>query len=69
VLQNVQSGSGAHPGCYSIRNGCIFPGIKRSGRETDHLPPSNVGVKNEWSYALAASRDFVACNGATLFRS
>jgi hypothetical protein len=26
-------------------------GLKRSGREADHSPPSNGEVKNEWSYA------------------
>ena len=27
-----------------------FLGIKRSGRDSDHSPPPNVEVKNEWSY-------------------
>ena len=27
-----------------------FPGVKRPGRETDHLPTSSSEVKNEWSY-------------------
>jgi hypothetical protein len=24
--------------------------LKRSGHETDHTPPSNAEVKNQWSY-------------------
>jgi hypothetical protein len=27
-----------------------FPGVKRSGREADHSPPSNAEFKNVWSY-------------------
>jgi hypothetical protein len=27
-----------------------FPGIKRLGREVDHSPTPNAGVKNAWSY-------------------
>jgi hypothetical protein len=27
----------------------LSPGIKRSGREADHSPPSSVEVKNAWS--------------------
>jgi hypothetical protein len=25
-------------------------GVKRSGREVDHSPPSSTDVKNEWGY-------------------
>jgi hypothetical protein len=28
-------------------NTLIFPGVKRPGREADHLPPSSVEVKND----------------------
>jgi hypothetical protein len=27
----------------------FFPGVKRSGRQADHLPPFSAEVKNEWS--------------------
>jgi hypothetical protein len=27
--------------------GPVFPGVKRSGREADHSPPSNAEVKND----------------------
>ena len=30
-----------------------LPGAKRLGREVSHLPPSNVEVKNEWSYTCS----------------
>jgi len=30
--------------------GVVFPGIERSGSETDHSPPSSAEVKNVWSY-------------------
>lgn len=31
---------------YSVRTRALFPGIKRSGREAYHLPPSNADVQN-----------------------
>jgi hypothetical protein len=36
-----------------LSDGCqgLFPcGVKRPGHEADHSPPSNVEVKNAWSY-------------------
>jgi hypothetical protein len=35
--------------------GCrgAVPGVKRPGRDVDHLSPSSVEVKNEWSYISA----------------
>jgi hypothetical protein len=30
--------------------GALSLGVKRPGREADHLPPSSVEVKNAWSY-------------------
>jgi hypothetical protein len=29
---------------------CSFPGVKRPGREVNHLPPSSAEVKNVWSH-------------------
>jgi hypothetical protein len=44
----VQTGSEAHPASYPMSNGGSFPGGKaRTGRDADHLPPSNAEVKNE----------------------
>jgi hypothetical protein len=50
LLQNVQTGSGAHP--VSLFNGyrLSFPGVKRPGREVNHPPPSSPEVKNGRSY-------------------
>ena len=33
--------------------GAISPGVKRPGRDVNHLPPSTAEVKNEWSYTSA----------------
>jgi hypothetical protein len=41
----VQNGSGAHQASYPVGKRGSFPGIKRSGREADHSPPSSVEVK------------------------
>jgi len=32
-----------------------FTGVKRSGGETDHSPPSRDKVKNAWSYTCKSS--------------
>jgi hypothetical protein len=50
VLQNVQTGSGAHPAFYSMGTGHFFSsGVTRSGREADHLP-SGAKIKNEQKF-------------------
>jgi hypothetical protein len=36
-------------------SGPLTPSVKRSVRETDHLPPSSVEVKNKWNYTSTAS--------------
>jgi hypothetical protein len=40
----------AHPASYPVGTGALSPGVKRPGREADHLPLSNAEVKNTWSY-------------------
>jgi hypothetical protein len=35
--------------------GVVYRGVKRSGREADHSPPSSVEVKNAWSYTTTPS--------------
>jgi hypothetical protein len=40
--------------------GTLFLGLKRSGREADHLPPSSAEVKNTWSYASTPQYAFLA---------
>jgi hypothetical protein len=46
----VQTGSGAHPASYPVGTRGSFHGVKRLGRESNHLPPSSAEVKNVWSY-------------------
>jgi hypothetical protein len=41
----VQNGSGAHPASYPMGTVFFFLGVKRPGREADHLPPSSAEVK------------------------
>jgi hypothetical protein len=41
----VQNGSGAHPASYPMGTRVPFLGIKQSGREADHSPPSSAEVK------------------------
>jgi hypothetical protein len=46
----LATGSGAHPASYPVGTCGSLPGGKVAGREADHLPPSSVEIKNEWSY-------------------
>jgi hypothetical protein len=46
-LHRVQTGSGAHPASYLMKNGGTLLGVTREGREADHLSPSNVDVEND----------------------
>jgi hypothetical protein len=45
IHHHVQTGSGVHPASCPVGTRGPFPGIKRSGREADHLPQSTVKVK------------------------
>jgi hypothetical protein len=40
----------AHSASSSVGTGYSFGGLKRPGREIDHLPPSNTDAKIEWSH-------------------
>jgi hypothetical protein len=40
--------------------GAISLEVKRSGRETDHSPPSKAEVKNVWSYTSTPQYAFMA---------
>jgi hypothetical protein len=42
----VQTGFGATQHIMQYVRGRFPPGVKRSGRENDHLPPSSVDIKN-----------------------
>jgi hypothetical protein len=33
-------------------SGVLSPGVKRQGREADHLPPSSAEVKNSWNSSI-----------------
>jgi hypothetical protein len=46
TLQNIQTGSGAHPVSLSM---CT--GVKQLRYEVNHSPASSAEVKNEWSYS------------------
>jgi hypothetical protein len=46
----VQNGSVAHSASYPVGTGALSLGVKRPGREVDHLPPSVAEVKNAWGY-------------------
>jgi len=52
LLQNVQTGSGAHPVSYSKG-------------EINLAPPSSAEVKNECSYILLSQYEFTAWTGKT----
>jgi hypothetical protein len=41
---SVKNGSGSHPTAYSMGTGGSSLGVKRPGREADHLPPSSAEV-------------------------
>lgn len=40
-LLKVQTRSGANPDIYRMRTGDYSTGVKRGGREAEHLPPSS----------------------------
>lgn len=50
-LRSVQTVSISHPAYYIVGTGESFLKVKLSGRETDHLSPASVGLKNEWGYS------------------
>jgi hypothetical protein len=49
-LQNVHTGSGAHPASYSTATADSFPGVQLPRRQADHSPPSGTEIKNVWSH-------------------
>jgi len=50
LRRRVQTGSEVHSVSYTMGAEAITPGIKRPGRQPDHLPQSSPEVKNAWSY-------------------
>jgi len=55
LRHRVQTASGAHTASYPMDTGFSFPAIKWRGRKSDHSPPSNAEVMNEWSYTSTPS--------------
>jgi hypothetical protein len=41
-------------------SGALSMGVKRSGREADHSPPSGAEVNNAWSYSSTPQYSFMA---------
>lgn len=60
-LNTFPAGSEAHPEIHSMSSRNPFPGAKRPSCDTEHSPPSNVKVKNQWSYASAPPYAFTKC--------
>jgi hypothetical protein len=58
-LYVVQTGSGANPTSYPMVTWGSFPGVKRPGREADHLPPTSAEVNNTWIYTSTPPYIFV----------
>jgi len=48
-----------------MRTGGYLPSAKGQRPESDHLPPSSIVVKKEWSYT-SATYAFMACTGKNL---
>jgi len=46
LLPVIQTHFVAHIASYPMYTGAVTPEVKRSGREADHLSPSNDEVKN-----------------------
>jgi hypothetical protein len=57
---HVQSGSGAHPGCWPMGSGVLSSGVRRQGREVNPFLPSSAEVKNAWSYTSIPPYVFMA---------
>ena len=65
-LQDVQTGSDAHPTSYSVGSLGSFLGVERLGREANHSPSSNSEAKNEWSRTSTPTSAFMAFTKANI---
>jgi hypothetical protein len=52
LLSNFETGSEAHSSSYSVGTGAFSLGVKRSGLEADHLPPSTEVINGDAVLAL-----------------
>jgi len=60
-LQNVHTGSEAHPG-----NSTSLPGGKATGAWSWYPPPPTAEAKYEWSSRPTLAHDFIACKRTDL---
>jgi hypothetical protein len=66
----VDTGSEIHPASYLMGNEGAFPGgVKLSGREADHSPPTSADVKKTWIYMPTPSYAFMAGTDLSGLRS
>jgi hypothetical protein len=65
-LQNVKTGSGAHPTLPFNGHPASFLVVKRPGPDVDDPPPAHAEVKNEWNYASTPLYAFTAWTVTTL---
>jgi hypothetical protein len=56
----VQTGYEAHPASYPMGTEGYFLGVKRAGREDDHLTPTSAKVKKTWIYTSTPAYVFMA---------
>jgi hypothetical protein len=59
--QNVHTGSGFQPACYSVSTGAVSTGIKRQEREAGHSPPSGAGLRMSGSIPPLKPHALMAC--------
>jgi hypothetical protein len=52
LLHVIETGSVGHPTSYPVGTGALFPGVKRTGLEADHSPPSNAEVRKMCVYTF-----------------
>jgi hypothetical protein len=60
LRHRVQIGPGAPSVSSAVGTGDLTPEVKRPVREADKSPPSNVEVKNEWSYTSTPPYAFLS---------
>ena len=63
---SIQTGWGASPASYFTDARNVTLVVKPLFDDTDHSPPSNVEVKNEWFHTSTPPYIFMACTGTTL---
>jgi hypothetical protein len=59
-LHIVQTCSGAHAASYKMDTTGFLLGVKRQGREANHLPPTSAEAKKTWIYTSTPRNVFMA---------